>query len=142
MMMCELHGGTLSLVHAWSPFGESLLRSRLPKDEFDEFVEGTRATAAAGWTRYCDRSVLAPKVLESSSSEGRPEDVIPSFARRVRADLVVMGTVARSGVAGAVIGNTAEKVLQRLRGSVMAIRPSNVVARARARRTAVPRPRT
>jgi nucleotide-binding universal stress UspA family protein len=38
-------------------------------------------------------------------------------------DIVVMGTVARSGIAGAVMGNTAERVLRRLRGSVLAIKP-------------------
>jgi nucleotide-binding universal stress UspA family protein len=37
--------------------------------------------------------------------------------------LVVMGTVARTGVAGLLMGNTAERVLQRLQGSVLAVKP-------------------
>lgn len=39
-----------------------------------------------------------------------------------------MGTVARSGLAGFVMGNTAERVLQRLRGSVLAIKPPGFVS--------------
>jgi hypothetical protein len=35
-----------------------------------------------------------------------------------------MGTVARTGIAGLVMGNTAERVLQRLRGSVLAVKPA------------------
>jgi len=38
-------------------------------------------------------------------------------------DVVVMGTVARTGIAGLVMGNTAERVLRRLRGSVLAVKP-------------------
>jgi nucleotide-binding universal stress UspA family protein len=34
-----------------------------------------------------------------------------------------MGTVARTGIAGLVMGNTAERTLQRLRGSVFAVKP-------------------
>jgi nucleotide-binding universal stress UspA family protein len=43
-------------------------------------------------------------------------------------DLVVMGTVARSGIRGLVMGNTAERVLQRLRGSVLAVKPPGFVS--------------
>jgi nucleotide-binding universal stress UspA family protein len=40
-----------------------------------------------------------------------------------RIDVVVMGTVARTGVAGLVMGNTAERVLQRLYRSVLTVKP-------------------
>jgi nucleotide-binding universal stress UspA family protein len=35
-----------------------------------------------------------------------------------------MGTVARTGIKGLLIGNTAERVLQRLRVSVLATKPA------------------
>lgn len=41
-----------------------------------------------------------------------------------RADLVVMGTVARTGVAGLIIGNTAEAILEQVNCSVLAIKPA------------------
>jgi universal stress protein E len=49
--------------------------------------------------------------------------VITSEAAKVRAQLVVMGTVGRSGLKARVIGNTAEDVLQHLRTDVLAIKP-------------------
>ncbi|MCW5604701.1 MAG: universal stress protein [Burkholderiales bacterium] len=54
---------------------------------------------------------------------GQPDRVLPSLAARLKADLVVMGTVGRTGVAGRLLGNTAEQVLHRLRTSLLALRP-------------------
>ena len=55
--------------------------------------------------------------------KGEPADVIRSVASRIKADLLVMGTVARSGVAGLLIGNTAERVLNSVRCSVLTVKP-------------------
>jgi universal stress protein E len=54
---------------------------------------------------------------------GRVERVIGSRAAAVRAQIVVMGTVARKGVKARLLGNTAEKVLHHLKTDVMAIKP-------------------
>lgn len=49
--------------------------------------------------------------------------VITSEAARVRAQLVVMGTVGRRGVTARLLGNTAESVLQLLHTDVLALKP-------------------
>ncbi|MCM2681194.1 universal stress protein UspE [Echinimonas agarilytica] len=56
--------------------------------------------------------------------EGLPEDVIPSIARNVDAELVVMGTIGRTGISAALIGNTAEHVIDQLNCDVLAIKPT------------------
>ncbi|MBD1389606.1 universal stress protein UspE [Neiella sp. HB171785] len=55
--------------------------------------------------------------------EGLPEDVIPAYARQLDAELVVMGTVGRTGISAALIGNTAEHVIDQLNCDVLAIKP-------------------
>ncbi len=50
--------------------------------------------------------------------------MIPELADELDADLVVMGTVGRTGIAGLLIGNTAETILERIGCSVLAIKPS------------------
>ena len=55
--------------------------------------------------------------------EGSPERVIPSIADRIKAELVVLGTVARTGVKGIVMGNTAERMLHNLNCAVLALKP-------------------
>lgn len=54
---------------------------------------------------------------------GPVDKVITSEAAKVRAQLVVMGTVGRKGVKARLLGNTAESVLQLLHTDVLAIKP-------------------
>jgi len=54
---------------------------------------------------------------------GPVEKVITSHAAKVRAQVVVMGTVARKGVKARLLGNTAEKVLRHMKTDVLAIKP-------------------
>jgi universal stress protein E len=54
------------------------------------------------------------------------------MARRLRADVVVMGAVSRRGLARLLIGNTAEQALDELPCDVLVVKP-------RGFRTTVPR---
>lgn len=55
--------------------------------------------------------------------EGLPEDVIPAISEEVNAELLVIGTIGRTGFSAAIIGNTAEHVLDRINCDVLAIKP-------------------
>ena len=57
--------------------------------------------------------------------EGLPEDVIPAVARIIDAELVVIGTVGRQGISAALIGNTAEHVIDSLDCDVLALKPDD-----------------
>ncbi len=95
-------------------------------DVTTELLRGRPATAlirevlAAGHDRLSGVSVQVV--------EGEPERVISHVVDRNGVDLVVMGTVAKSGIPGLLMGNTAERVLQRLRGSVFAVKPPGFVS--------------
>jgi nucleotide-binding universal stress UspA family protein len=54
---------------------------------------------------------------------GAPAAEIVEFANQNNVDLVIMGTVARTGIAGFFIGNTAEKILSGINCSVLTIKP-------------------
>jgi Universal stress protein family len=47
----------------------------------------------------------------------------PPFVVSQGIDLLVMGTVARTGLAGFIVGNTAERLLQRLVCSALWVKP-------------------
>ena len=55
--------------------------------------------------------------------QGPVGKVITSEAARLKAQLVVMGTVGRKGVKAKLMGNTAENVLSKLRTDVLALKP-------------------
>ncbi|MEH6577278.1 MAG: universal stress protein [Amphritea sp.] len=55
--------------------------------------------------------------------EGPVEYWVPHVANELNASVVVIGTRARGGVKGALIGNTAERILHRLNADVLVMRP-------------------
>ncbi|MBY5991616.1 universal stress protein UspE [Ferrimonas balearica] len=64
--------------------------------------------------------------------EGLPEDVIPELAEELDAELVVLGTVGRTGFSAALIGNTAEHVIDSLDCDLLAIKPEGFVSPVKA----------
>ncbi|MFU2077009.1 universal stress protein UspE [Avibacterium endocarditidis] len=56
--------------------------------------------------------------------EGFPEEVIPKVAEELGAETVVLGTVGRTGLSAAFLGNTAEHVISKLNCNLLAIKPS------------------
>jgi universal stress protein E len=59
---------------------------------------------------------------------GNAPNVIRSVAEEVKADLMVMGSMCRTGAAGFLIGNTAETLLTDLTCSVLALKPDGFVS--------------
>ncbi|EEM2842191.1 universal stress protein UspE [Salmonella enterica subsp. enterica serovar Muenchen] len=55
--------------------------------------------------------------------KGLPEEVIPDLAEHLQAGIVVLGTVGRTGLSAAFLGNTAEQVIDHLRCDLLVIKP-------------------
>lgn len=62
---------------------------------------------------------------EFVTKRGPVDKVIHSQAAKVRAQIVVMGTVGRQGIKAKLMGNTAESVLRHLRTDVLALKPDS-----------------
>jgi len=60
--------------------------------------------------------------------EGLPEDVIQASANKLDAELVILGTIGRTGLSAALIGNTAEHVIDKLNCDVLALKPDGYVS--------------
>jgi nucleotide-binding universal stress UspA family protein len=54
--------------------------------------------------------------------------LIAQLAKQLPADLVVTGTVGRTGIPGFFIGNTAESLMQVLNLPVLAVKPAKFVS--------------
>ena len=57
--------------------------------------------------------------------------MIPELATAKEVELIVMGTVSRTGVAGLLIGNTAERILHQVDCSVLTVKPDGFVTPVR-----------
>jgi universal stress protein E len=58
-----------------------------------------------------------------SVDAGNPRRALPSLANSLKADLVVLGSVGRKGVKDTLLGNTAEKVMSKLRTDLVVVHP-------------------
>jgi nucleotide-binding universal stress UspA family protein len=119
----ETEGGSLTILQAWAPFAASMVRTRTTAEEFTAYLEHTQDAARAGLKILTGPFGARLAGARIELRQGEPEDVIPEFVVAEGIDLVVMGTVARTGIAGLLIGNTAERLLHRLPCSVLAVKP-------------------
>lgn len=60
--------------------------------------------------------------------KGLPEEVIPELSGQLGAGIVVLGTIGRTGLSAAFLGNTAEQVIDHLRCDLLAIKPDDFVS--------------
>ncbi|MFJ1268516.1 universal stress protein [Legionella lytica] len=64
--------------------------------------------------------------------KGDPTELIPTWITKKEIDVLVMGTVARTGITGFIIGNTAENILQKLDCSLWAMKPQGFISPVKA----------
>lgn len=122
----------LHLVHAWEAYAESLLISRgdTSAETVAAHVQNQYSLHQKGLYSLGEwlRNRFGPDAHDRLSlryhlPKGPAKVWIPSVASGLEADLVVMGTVARTGISGLIIGNTAEAILEQLNCSVLAVKP-------------------
>jgi nucleotide-binding universal stress UspA family protein len=124
--LAKLEQSELLVVHAWSLYGETILRGgvgRMDREKIDKLVREAEAEHEEGLNNLLEKYDLQGLNHQVHLIKGTAGIVIPDVAEKERADLIVMGTLSRSGVAGFLIGNTAEKILQKVDCSVLALKP-------------------
>lgn len=67
-------------------------------------------------------------VANTHVEEGLPETVIEQVAKKIDAELVILGTIGRTGISAALIGNTAEHVIDQLNCDVLALKPDGYIS--------------
>ena len=123
--LAALEKGTLHILHAWHMSFESHFRAH-PEVEMayksvNSMVKEIRTIEKQHLNDLAEEFSLTPS--DTHLIKGNPIQVIPRFVRSQRIDLVVMGTVGRTGISGFFMGNTAEKILSNINCSVLAIKP-------------------
>lgn len=116
----------IEVVHIWQLEGESALRGprfRVSDEEIDTLSKKVEATHKK-WLE----DLIAPYAelpIKVNLVKGPADTVLIDFIEKKKPDILVMGTVARSGLPGFLIGNTAEAVLGRISCSVLTIKPKS-----------------
>jgi len=128
---------TLHIAHAWNAFAESTMLSRAGTSEksVSDYVANEHKRHANGLTMLNEElnKLIGDAAYKKLSPrhhlpKGSADKEIARLAKELRADIVVMGTIARAGIAGFIIGNTAETILDQLTCSVLAVKPPGFVS--------------
>jgi len=128
----------LHVVHAWHLVCENIFRSEcavVTDAEVDAMV-AEEANKRKQWrenlvSTYGDKrgkdtvDYLDPQL---HVIKGDAKHIVPIIARELNVDRIIMGTVARTGIPGFLMGNTAESIVNQIDCSVLMIKPPGFVS--------------
>lgn len=125
------------IVHAWTVVGEDIMRSArtgFSKEEINSYIDEVRQQNHSSLNRLLNktRKWMSSRTYDTIAPiehvlKGNACQIIPTLARKLNIDLIVMGTVANTGISGVLIGNTAETILHQIDCSVLAVKPPGFV---------------
>jgi len=128
--LARLEKSLLHVVHVWRLPHEAMYRSgrtRIPKRKLEAMRAGVRDQARKSLDELVAGYALQDLRHRVHLLEGEPRVLLPELVQQERIDLIVMGTVCRTGIPGFLIGNTAEHVLQHVDASVLTVKPEGFV---------------
>ena len=112
------------VVHCWQAVGESLLRARGgASEDINCYVQDIELDVKAKLDECLKPFKTTKPHAHVHLIKGDPETLVPRVISDNKVELLVMGTLARSGIPGFFIGNIAERILNHVRCSVLAVKP-------------------
>lgn len=126
--LAERKEAELKVVYAWDIYGESLLRAHMSESELAEVIAARKHEVEERFDQFAATSGLTTAMPNVFACKGDAGQVIPRIVAEENVDLLVMGTVARGGISGAIMGNTAEMILNQVQCSVVAIKPDDFIS--------------
>ena len=128
--LAQMDSSELHVIQVWSVFAEGYMQVRGNMD--DKSIHNLRKLNKQQYSSRLDRLLSSVDLKGIIShrhmprSENTPDAIIKA-AKSEAIDLLVMGTVCRTGLPGFIIGNTAEKVLSEVNCSVLTVKPNGFV---------------
>jgi len=117
----------LHVVYAWTIFGENFLEGVSHEEirKLESKVQRDFRTKMRLFLSQYDLKNISNKL---HINKGPAKIVIPTLVEKQKIDLIIMGTVCRTGIEGFFIGNTAEGTLQQVNCSVLTVKPDKFVS--------------
>ena len=121
----------LHVISCWSHELEDYLRGsvfiKISEEELSQRVKDKESSHYKSLTDFIQQAKINNH-YKINHLKGSPDAMIPSFIKKHKVDILIMGTVARTGISGFLIGNTAENILQEVDCSLMALKPPGFVS--------------
>ncbi len=98
----------------------------IPEFNAQEYNDSMRIHHEKAMAEHAKQVNIAPE--NTHIREGLPEDVIEALSIELDAELVILGTIGRTGLSAALIGNTAEHVIDKLNCDLLALKPDGYIS--------------
>jgi len=127
--------GPLHAFHAYMPLSVTLAAGVGEPVVWDnsELDANHMQQVVSGFTRALRKTAIPPRRRHLQIGDVATE--LANCARRLRATLVVMGAVSRSGLERLIIGTTAQHVLDDLKCDVLIVKPREIKSRGASRKS-------
>jgi universal stress protein E len=133
--LADTCSGELNIISCWDYEFEEYLRHnawvKVSNDDLIRTVHGAQSEHRAGLESIVKKSGIQGK-LQVHHVRGRADQMIPKYMADREIDILVMGTVARTGIHGFIMGNTAENIVQKLGCSLLALKPNGFISPVKA----------
>lgn len=128
--LARLGQSELHVVHVCDLDPGTFLKSKLaiPPETIAKLSRDAFELRKSRFEAFLKPYALDNKMHQSHLLEGRVSALIPEFADQWGIDLIVMGTLCRTGISGFLMGNTAEKILHRVDCSVLTVKPAGFIS--------------
>ncbi len=129
--LAQREKGEAHYMHSWRLEFEMMMhgpRMNVKPEELFEFKKTLRVQREAGLQRLLEQSNIQPLADSVHLVEGDTRMVIQDLLEQLQIDVLVMGTIGRSGIPGLLIGNMAEKILSKINCTVLTVKPDDFVS--------------
>ncbi|EOX1290868.1 MULTISPECIES: universal stress protein [Vibrio] len=121
----------LHIVSCWEYYLENYLHDQVwiqvEQEQIAEEIAQAKIRHEKALRQLIDESGITGELV-IHHLHGKPDELIPEWVTAENIDILVMGTLARTGIAGFVIGNTAENIVQSIECSLVALKPEGFVS--------------
>ncbi len=124
LFLAEKLGMQADYMHSYAPLPRTMVFDSELVAAYDQYLE-----RSAKLHRDAFEKLMVNYPVEKANRhllEGFPEETIPEFVTEHKIDLLVMGAISRSALENALIGNTAERVLEAAETDLLVIKPPRV----------------
>lgn len=123
--IASLVDSNIYMVNAY-PSPPMNIMMELPEFDPIHYEDGLKKNHHETLHKYAEKYNIKPENIYLQ--QGLPEEIISAVAEEISAELVIMGTVGRSGLGVVLLGHTAEQVIDKLTSDLLALKPEGFIS--------------
>ncbi|SDR95543.1 universal stress protein E [Halopseudomonas litoralis] len=118
-------GAEVQALHCYNPLPHTLAFDTGLVANYDGYAAQVQEHHATAFSEFSSQAGIAP--AEQHLLRGYPEQAVPTFVKQQQVDLLIMGAISRSRLENALVGHTAERLLDEVPCDVLIVKPDGFV---------------